>query len=125
MSKSTATVASSEPKPAEFSRIVKRADPPKREAKQPKGQYRVIHGTLAVPLFADPVQARNARENGQPTQDTAKPGDIVFLNEDDATRLLADNIVETLDAKPSRVGKVWEPPKPVRNKNLGTAPASH
>jgi hypothetical protein len=39
-------------------------------------------------------------------------GDEVMLCHGDAARMLDADVVEELDADPSRVGKVWTPPEP-------------
>jgi len=100
-----------------ISRIVKRvdhSDPEKDKLpRHPAGVYRVIHGTIFFPL--DPsayMKADGTRDYDKPSQEKALPGDEVNLTEDDATRMVNNDVVEPLDAKPSRVGKVWTPPKP-------------
>ena len=76
------------------------------------GDFRVIHSNMHVPLPREQWQnVDGSRKEGVPTFVTAKPGDIVRLTVDDAFRALEQNLVEELDAKPSRVGKVFSPPK--------------
>jgi hypothetical protein len=79
------------------------------------GDFRVIHGSVCVPKPRD--EYINADGTLKPTVKpftTAIPGDIVRLTPEDAFRLLEQDIVEELDAKPSRLGAVFAPPKIVR-----------
>lgn len=105
------------------SRIVKRAPPPKRDdedmpKQMPAGEYRVIHGQICIPL--DPKEYTDS--TGQiiehkPKCTYARVGDIVFLSAHDATNAAAADLIEEVDAKPSRAGKVWTPPKTTKNLN--------
>lgn len=108
--------------------LVKSHAPPKATPSAVAGIYRMIHGSIEIDLprsewtLADgsvnpdaPKKVRAAvhvikrDEHGEPT---AWKGDEVFLSNADAERLIAADMVEPLDAKPSRCGKVWDPPKP-------------
>jgi hypothetical protein len=125
------TRAAAAPKPASptVPRIVKRAPPrtpkpgedplPISAAERAlAGVYRVIHGSIAIPVpLSERLKADGTEDGNKPTQELAHPGDEVYLGDQDAASMLDADIIEPLDAKPSRVGKVWEPPKPVRNKN--------
>jgi len=76
------------------------------------GIYRVIHGRLILPL---PLEARRLGADGALEPDAPKTfyaevGDEVLLPHADAERMLDADVVEPLDARPSRVGKVWRPP---------------
>jgi len=98
-----------------LSRIVKRSPPvPEKDAPpvHPAGIYRVIHGRVAITLPKEMwTKSNGERDYDKPTQEFAKMGDEVWLNEQDATSMVNASIVEPLDAKPSRVGRVWDPPK--------------
>jgi hypothetical protein len=81
------------------------------------GTYRVIHGRVEIPQdWADWHTPDGQEIPGQPKTITARMGDIVELGDEDAARMLDADVVERLDAKPSRVGKVWSPPPPVPNR---------
>jgi hypothetical protein len=79
------------------------------------GDFRIIHGTMHVPRPLEEIYNPDGsrKENEKPFV-TAKEGDIVRLSVDDAFRALEQGLVEELDAKPSRVGKVFSPPKVVQ-----------
>lgn len=79
------------------------------------GDFRLIHGTMQVPLSREELFTQDGmrKENVRPFR-TAVPGDIVRLSVDDAFRALEQGLVEELDAKPSRLGKVFTPPKVVQ-----------
>lgn len=77
-----------------------------------RGDYRVIHGMLHVPR--DPSTYLNDRGEpiaGRPMWDEAHEGDVVRLNDNDAAVAVDGGVVERLDTKPSRQGKVFQPPK--------------
>lgn len=101
------------------------------------GEYRVIHGGIDVPRSWDEWHTPNGDEiedaprtrratihgvkfaiaddlaNGICKGDPLEfVGDELFLTHEEATRLLAASLVEPIDTKPSRCGKVWQPPKP-------------
>jgi hypothetical protein len=104
-----------------IAKIVKLALVPKHDPNDPDspkptpqeralaGRYRVIHGNLSIP---NPDKATNANA---PAFIYAKPGDEVELGDVDAANMLDADVVEETDAKPSRVGKVWQPQKPATN----------
>jgi hypothetical protein len=83
------------------------------------GHYRVIHGHVVLPLPRSEWTNPDGSEiPGRPKQINAELGDIVDLSHDDAENMLEYDIVEPLDAKPSRVGRVASPPPvPFRNRN--------
>lgn len=87
----------------------------RRIVTMPAGKYRVIHGSVFVPR---PVALRTrpdgSIDENEPKNDLARPGSVLFLTAEDATQLFHHSVIEELDAKPSRLGKVWEPPKPAR-----------
>lgn len=104
-------------------RIVKRAPVEKRDdedmpKQMPAGEYRVIHGQICIPL--DPKEYTDAVGQiieHKPKCTYARMGDIVWLSAHDATNAAAADLIEEVDAKPSRVGKVWTPPKTTKNLN--------
>lgn len=107
----------------EAPRIVKRAPRPTELEKlqkegfriMPAGVYRVIHGSVVVPRPHDDWHTKSGKVRaGVPKTDLAGEGDEVFLSSEDATRLFRFDIIETLDTHPSRVGKVFDPPKAAR-----------
>lgn len=73
----------------------------------PAGKYRIIHGRIGL--------GAKTRPDGSTYYEFGCLGDEVYLTTEDATRMLSDGVIEELDASPSRVGRVWTPPKPVRN----------
>jgi hypothetical protein len=97
-------------------RLVNPRDPNKLHPKERAlaGTYRIIHGTVLVSL---PVSAFTGADGKidpwAPTFVEAKEGDEVELTDEDAAVLMDSNQIEELDAKPSRVGKVFAPPKPI------------
>lgn len=100
----------------QLSRIVEAA--PRKDpdldsvARYKAGEYRVIHGRIAIALEPSTFTAADGKRiPDRPTQQYAQVGDKVWLNEKDATMMVNASIVEELDAKPSRVNKVWDPPK--------------
>lgn len=129
------------------SRLVKavpRPDPMRKSAKELglAGVYRVIHGSIEIVRpdeewhYADgsvnynepsTVRASCVLKYDKNGKLESAAGDEVWLNDEDAYRLLAmdhpddvppdwpearvnNAVVEALDAKPSRCGKVWKPP---------------
>jgi hypothetical protein len=78
------------------------------------GTYRVIHGTIEIPR---PDRLNEDGSEKTPKSISAIMGDHIELGDDDAARMIDAGVVERLDAKPSRVGKVWEPP-PVIEENI-------
>lgn len=79
------------------------------------GVYRVVHGTLCVPLpEASYLLPSGEIDPRKPTYEVAHPGDEVQLNDVDAAHCLDAGVVEPLDTKPSKLGKVWQPPKVVQ-----------
>lgn len=123
-----------------LSRVVKTVPRPEslqKTAKELKlaGVYRVIHGAIEIVrpfdewhhpdgtvIESEPKTIRaecviTCDKNGK---FVSAQGDEVWLNDEDAYRLLAMDRppeereaharVEALDAKPSRCGKVWKPP---------------
>lgn len=79
------------------------------------GVYRLIHGTLVVPLPpASYTLPSGEVDPRKPTYEVAHPGDEVQLNDVDAAHCLDAGVVEPLDTKPSRLGKVWQPPKVIQ-----------
>lgn len=111
------------PVPAGSPRILHRAprvDANKKNAKELAlgGSYRVIHGQVSVPRpMSERLNPDGTENPHEPKVEYAQPGDVVSFSDEDAMRLLDSDIIEPLDAKPSRVGKVWAPPASVRNKN--------
>lgn len=80
-------------------------EPPlSKAARKLGGVYRVTHGRIAI-------DSSNLV--------FAHVGDEVRLNDEDAANMLDADVIEALDARPSRAGKVWAPP-PVRI-NTGAA----
>jgi hypothetical protein len=104
---------------------VPRTDASHENARERKlgGRYRVIHGQVAVPRpEAEYLRPDGSEDPHKLKIEYAIEGDVVNLSDDDAARMLDADIVEPLDAKPSRVGKVCEPPRStVTNKNTGRA----
>lgn len=109
--------------PMQLSRItktvnrVRHEDAPKTpEARALAGSYRVIHGHIGVVLpEKDWRNPDGSLRPGVPTTANAEVGDEVWLNDVDAANALDAGLIEPLDARPSRVGMVWDPPKVVHN----------
>lgn len=101
-----------EPQPlATIAKRVPRPDPLGDVTRAKAGRYRVIHGRVCVPLPESSYLAADGRPDPRkPTFEYALMGDEVDLGSDDATRMLALGTIEELDAKPSKLGKVWTPP---------------
>jgi hypothetical protein len=114
-----------------IARLVERAKPDELDANSAAalklaGVYRVIHGTLEIPRpIAERLNPDGTDNPFVPKTITVRMGDEVALGDEDAWRMLAYDkdpaerhkfaVVEPLDTRPSRVGKVWEPPKPTSN----------
>lgn len=113
---------------AHITRVAKAPAVPEKDL---SGIYRVIHGHVEVPRPESEWHDAAGNElPHEPKTVTAEEGDEVWLPHADAKRLLAMHIepelrplhavVETLDTRPSRVGKVWRAPAPARNRNPST-----
>lgn len=89
-----------------------------RPEEKPEGVYRVIHGRVYV---ARPTHEWRNEDGtikpGQASMEVAYPGYEIFFTSADATMLWAAGQLETLDAKPSRVNKVFSPPKTIPNQH--------
>ena len=90
------------------------------------GTYRVIHGRLVVPRPSAELLGEDGQiDHSKVKTEIAVEGDIVELGDADAYRMLAMDrdeevrhmhaVVERLDARPSRLGKGFQPPKAVVN----------
>jgi hypothetical protein len=124
MAKDAARAVSVDPQPT--ARIVKRVPRPEPfggEHKGKAGTYRVIHGRIAVPREAsEMLNADGSRNEHIEPFEYAEPGDHVTLGDIDAHLMLQADVIEALDAKPSRLGKVFTPPKVVPNVNGFSSP---
>lgn len=121
-------------------RIVKRAPHPKvlrdyagnilpsAKERALAGVYRVIHGAIMLPRpDSEWKHPDGTRKEGEPTQEAALIGDEVYFGDEDAMRFLDADLIEPLDAKPSRcpklnekgemVGGVFKPPATIPNAN--------
>lgn len=93
------------------------------------GTYRMIHGNAVLPVpLSQRLNADGTENIDAPKTVIARiapvlnargdvmgyVGDEVWLNAGDAERMLLADIVEPLDARPSRCGKVFSPPKEIR-----------
>ncbi|HEY1692257.1 MAG TPA: hypothetical protein VGG39_08845 [Polyangiaceae bacterium] len=81
--------------------------PPSPAERKLAGEYRVIHGRILLPSVTP--------DGGPaPTLQFAEIGDVLFLDDLSAAIAVDAGVVERADADPSesRVGKVWDPPKP-------------
>lgn len=128
MSKKSATATvQSDPTPTPaapaaqpLARIVKLGARPKTAKPTPAerklaGTYRVIHSNVLIPRPWDEWHAADGSEKPhEPKTITAQPGDEVALGDVDAANMLDAGVIERLDASPSRVNKVWQPPRPMR-----------
>jgi len=96
---------------------VPRTDPNKdRKERKLGGNYRVIHGKVLVPRPLDAfLNADGSKKPFEPETEEAIEGDIIRLTDVDASKLLEKDVIEALDAKPSRLGKVCVPPKVQKN----------
>jgi hypothetical protein len=113
--------------PNGVSRLISRSRTKEEAKRNLAGRYRVIHGRIAMARPIEEWQRPDGTEiPHEPKQVFAEMGDIVELTHEDAERMLGPaagfpdglDIVEPLDAKPSRVGKVRAPdPVPFRNPN--------
>lgn len=113
-----AVKASGPDAPARIVKRVQRATPEQASAKERAlaGTYRVIHGSIVVPRQPkDRLLADGTINPHEPTVEYAMPGDEIQLGDEDAARMLDANIIEELNARPSRVGKVWQTPKVTNN----------
>lgn len=101
------------------SRLVSRSKTRDEAKRKLAGKYRVIHGRISLARPTEEWQRADGTEiPNEPKQLFAEMGDIVELTDDDAARMLDLDIVEHLDAKPSRMGKVKAPDAmPFRNQN--------
>jgi hypothetical protein len=82
------------------------------------GTYRVIHGRIAIPRPEEDLRLPDGSENVHLSKTIfAEMGDEVLLSHIDAELMLDADVVEPLDARPSRVGKVWAPPPTKQNLN--------
>lgn len=105
---------------ARIAKQVPRHDPFKKSAKDRglAGTYRVIHGSIAIPRPRSEWSLPDGSENPhEPKVIYAMMGDEIEIGDEDAARMIDADIIEPLDAKPSRVGKVWAPPTPMKNRN--------
>ena len=78
-------------------------------AKQRKlgGVYRIIHGSMMVPLpEAEWKNPDGTVKKGAPTLEVAVIGDEIYLGDEDAMRAIAADLVEPLNALPSRLPKL-------------------
>lgn len=102
-----------------ISRLISRSKTAAEAKRNLAGKYRVIHGRIAVARPIDEWQRPDGTEiPHEPKQIFAEMGDVVELTHEDAERMLEEDIVEHLDARPSRVGKVKAAdPIPFRNPN--------
>lgn len=99
--------------------VLRTVDGPEPEKPtHPAGHYRMIHGGAWIPTPIAQLFDENGRrrDNVRPLQ-LAKVGDELWLNERDATMMVNQDMVEHIDASPSRVGQVWDPPQPARIRN--------
>lgn len=96
---------------------VPRTDPNKeRKERKLGGNYRVIQGTVLVPRPTEVfLNADGTEKPFEAKTEEAIPGDTIRLTDLDASRLLEKDIIEPLDAKPSRLGKVTVIPKIHKN----------
>lgn len=74
------------------------------EERKLAGVYRVIHGRICIDPTTHP-------------QLFAEVGDEIRLGDVDAANMIDAGVIEPLDTKPSRAGKVWVSPPIVRNLN--------
>jgi hypothetical protein len=79
----------------------KEMPPPSPSERRLGGTYRVIHGRILLPGPA-------------PTLQFAELGDVLSLDDVSAAIAVDAGVVESVDVEPSesRLGKVWDPPKP-------------
>jgi hypothetical protein len=98
------------PRETDFQRVAKESNL--------AGVYRIITSNVMVPRPESEWKDEDGKHRpGEPTLELAQPGDEVYLGNEDAMRLLAQDIVEEMNAYPSRVGKVFTPPKVAHNMN--------
>ena len=88
--------------------VIDRTTPEQRLAQQADlaGEYRVVHGSVAVPIPLEQRLLPNNTENEHlPKQFYAQPGDVIWVDSHDARSMLEHGVIEPLDARPSHVGK--------------------
>lgn len=110
LSETEAFIEQYRPQPARVVKLVLKDNPGERLAKEAHkaGVYRVIHGCFAIAIPLEQRLLPNGHENPYlPKQLYAQPGSEIWLNDRDALHALQNDLVEPLDTKPSRVGKVW------------------
>lgn len=101
--------------PAQILKKVPRPTPQQIDAKKRAlaGIYRVIHGRVIIPR---PVETFTRADGSEiphaPKFDEAEEGDEIKVGDEDAARLMDAGVIEKLDARPSRVGKVFDPEEP-------------
>jgi hypothetical protein len=96
--------------PEERRRIL--GEPPGRPSQASRrlgGLYRVIHGVVELPRPQAEIDADPSPTPALTIR--AQVGDEIEIGDTDAANMLDADVIEPLDAKPSRVGKVWDPPK--------------
>lgn len=122
MESTETTKRAKSPKPMAFkaeptaviTKMVPRDTPAMVKARERKlgGEYRLIHGRMAIPRpFEDTLYPNGTINPHEPTIVYAIPGDLIKLGDIEAARMLDADLIEELDAKPSRLNKVWAPPK--------------
>jgi hypothetical protein len=95
-----------------FVRRIARPNPTARLPQKAAGVYRIIHGKVAVALDPSTYTLPDGSiDESKPKMEYAVPGEELALNAADATRLFAADMLEELNANPSRVGKVRKTPK--------------
>ena len=90
---------------------IARVDPGRKSAEERAlgGRYRLIHGQMAIPVPLEQRLLPNGQENPYlPVQVLAEVSDIVELDHVGAAFALDNDLVEPLNARPSRAGKVWD-----------------
>jgi hypothetical protein len=108
----------------EWSYMTRSMAPDRKPAKDLSGTYRVIHGTLHLPVpeherllrdgTVSPHASKTRMAKVHPIVSpsghvTGYIGDEVWLCHADAERCLRADVVEPLDTTPSRCGKVYSP----------------
>jgi hypothetical protein len=117
---------------AQSAHIVKRIPRPAKDIGpvQDAGVYRVIHGTICIARpkseYTNPDGTENPFEpkwveagivqltperldpNGKVVAKATYAGDEIWLDSENATRLMELDLIEKLDTKPSRVGRVFD-----------------
>jgi hypothetical protein len=82
---------------------------PTQASRKLGGTYRVIHGRIELPRPAEEIAQDPSLTPAMTIR--AEVGDEVELGDTDAANMLDAGVIEPLDAKPSNVGRVWDPPK--------------